>query len=85
MLVRTALAWKLGVPLGQVVSFGEPPRLSGAFLVGLEATPALRAAVRRVAVPVAREGEWTVYSLDCPATTRSPSPSSSAGVSGTTR
>src|SRR6185295_3411671 len=32
VLVRTALAWELGVPLSDVVSFGTRPRLSGAFV-----------------------------------------------------
>ena len=86
VLVRTALAWKLGVPLSQVVSFGRRPRLSGAFVVGLRASAALRRDVRRSATLVAREGEWSVYSLDCPATARaSPPPARSAGVSGATR
>ena len=46
-LVRTALAWQLDVPLSEVVSFGEPPRLSGAFVVGPQASPQLRARCRR--------------------------------------
>ena len=67
-LVRTALAWELDVPLSDVVSFGEPPRLSGAFVVGLQATPQLRAAMPAVATRVAQRGEWRVYSFRCPAT-----------------
>lgn len=83
-LVRTALAWELDVPLSHVVSFGRAPRLSGAFVVGLQATPRLRRDVHAAATPVARDGEWRVYSIDCPATAR-PSPARSAGVSGATR
>ena len=83
-LVRTTLAWELRVPLSDVVSFGRPPRLSGAFVLGLQATPRLRRDVRRVATFVARNGEWSVYSIDCPATA-SPSSARSAGVSGATR
>lgn len=83
-LVRTALAWELDVPLSHVVSFGRPPRLSGAFVVGLQASPRLRREVRAAGTAVARNGEWSVYSIDCPATA-SPSSARSAGVSGTTR
>lgn len=83
-LVRTALAWELGVPLSDVVSFGLAPRLSGAFVVGLQASPGLREDVRAAAVAVAQRGEWSVYSIDCPATA-SVSPTRSAGVSGATR
>jgi hypothetical protein len=77
VLARTALAWQLDVPLSNVVSFGKPPRLSGAFIVGPQASPQLREAVRAVAVPLAGRGEWRAYSLDCPAAT--------AGVSGARR
>lgn len=85
-LVRTALAWELDVALTDVVSFGEAPRLSGAFVVGLQASPGLRQDVRATATPVARSGEWSVYSIDCPATaSASPPAASSAGVSGATR
>lgn len=83
-LVRTALAWELDVALSEVVTFGRRPRLSGAFVVGPQASPGLRRAVRAAATPVARNGEWTVYSIDCPATARS-SPARSAGVTGATR
>ncbi len=69
-LVRTALAWQLDVPLSEVVSFGEPPRLSGAFVVGPQASPQLRVAMSAVATLVARRGEWRLYSLRCPATER---------------
>jgi hypothetical protein len=85
VLVRTGLAWELGVPLSQVVSFGTRPRLSGAFVVGLQASPGLRQDVREAAQLVAQEGEWTVYSIDCPATARPSVPARSAGVSGATR
>ncbi len=67
-LVRTALAWQLGVPLSHVVSFGEPPRLSGAFVVDLEARPRLRKDMHAVATQIGRVGEWRAYSIDCPAT-----------------
>jgi hypothetical protein len=83
-LVRTGLAWDLGVPLADVVSFGDPPRLSGAFFVGLQASPALRRAMRTRAREVASDGEWRLYSLDCPVTA-SASAARSAGVSGATR
>jgi hypothetical protein len=77
VLARTALAWQLGVPLADVVSFGVTPRLSGAFVIGPQASRSLRAGVRAVAVPLARRGEWRAYSLDCPAAT--------LGVSGARR
>lgn len=83
-LVRTGLAWDLGVPLADVVSFGDPPRLSGAFIVGLQASPALRRSVRATATAIASNGEWRLYSLDCPVTA-SASAARSAGVSGATR
>jgi len=83
-LVRTALAWELGVPLSHVVSFDRPPRLSGAFVVGLQASPRRAPRGAGAATPVARSGEWSVYSIDCPATAR-PSPPRSAGVSGASR
>lgn len=67
-LVRTALAWSLGLPLAEVVSFGGRPRLSGAFIVGLQASPALRRHMRATATEVASRGEWRVYSLACPST-----------------
>ncbi len=85
VLVRTALAWKLGVPLSQVVSFGTRPRLSGAFVVGLQASPGLRQDVRAAATRVGAGGEWSVYSIDCPATASSSPPARSAGVTGATR
>ena len=66
VLVRTALAWELGVPLSNVVSFGVKPRLSGAFVVGPQAAPGLREDVRTVAEQIGVRGEWRVYSLDCP-------------------
>ncbi|HWC27384.1 MAG TPA: hypothetical protein VG474_12430 [Solirubrobacteraceae bacterium] len=83
-LVRTALAWELDAALSQVVSFGERPRLSGAFVVGERAPRALQDSVRAVGTLAARADEWRVYSIDCPATA-SPSPVRSAGVSGATR
>ena len=67
VLVRTGLAWQLDVPLSDVVSFGRAPRLSGAFIVGPQASPRLREDVRAVAALVAVRGEWRAYSLDCPA------------------
>jgi hypothetical protein len=67
VLVRTALAWELGVPLSSVVSFGVTPRLSGAFVVGPQASPGLREDVRAVADQLGRRGEWRAYLLDCPA------------------
>jgi hypothetical protein len=66
VLVRTGLAWQLEVPLSDVVSFGAAPRLSGAFIVGPQASPGLREDVRAVAALVAVRGEWRAYSLDCP-------------------
>ncbi|HUR86735.1 MAG TPA: hypothetical protein VMY78_15445 [Solirubrobacteraceae bacterium] len=77
VLVRTALAWELDVPLADVVSFGRPPRDSGAFVVGQQASPGVREDVGAVATQVGRRGEWRVYSLDCPATI--------AGVTGARR
>jgi hypothetical protein len=86
VLVRTALAWRLGVPLSRVVSFGMPPRRSGAFVVGPRASLSLRREMRATATRVAQIGEWSVYSIDCPATASwSPPPARSAGVSGAAR
>ena len=85
VLVRTALAWELGVPLSHVVSFGRRPRLSGAFVIGPHAPADLRRDVRDTATAVAHEGAWGVYSIDCPATASSSSPVPSAGVTGATR
>ncbi len=84
VLVRTALAWELGVPLAGVVSFGEPSRRSGAFLLGLQASPGLREAMRAAGTRLGRRGEWTVYSVACPLTASS-SDARRAGVSGATR
>jgi hypothetical protein len=77
VLVRTALAWELDVPLSSVVSFGIGPRESGAFVVGPQASPGLREDVRAVAAELGERGEWGAYSLDCPAAT--------TGVSGARR
>ena len=85
VLVRTALAWRLGTPLSQVVSFGTRPRLSGAFVVGPQASPRLRRDVQRAATRVAGKGEWSVYSIDCPATASPSRGARSAGVTGATR
>ncbi len=88
VLVRTALSWELELPLSQVVSFGKPPTKSGAFVVGLQATGALRAYMRSHARLLAARGEWSVYSIDCPpvaAATSGARPARSAGVSGAQR
>ena len=85
VLVRTALAWELGVPLSHVVSFGKRPRLSGAFVMGPQAQAGLRRGVRDTATAVAHNGEWSVYSIDCPATASSSAAARSAGVTGATR
>jgi hypothetical protein len=65
------------VPLSRVVSFGQAPRDSGAFVVGPQAGAALRRAVRSAGDELGARGEWRVYSLDCPAAT--------AGVTGARR
>ena len=85
VLVRTGLSWELGVALSQVVSFGEPSRRSGAFVVGLQASPGLREDVRAAGTRLGRRGEWSVYSVACPLTASPPSAARSVGVSGTTR
>jgi hypothetical protein len=85
VLVRTALAWELRVPLSHVVSFGRRPRLSGAFVMGPQAPAGLRRGVRGTAVRVAHDGEWSVYSIGCPATASPSPPTPSAGVTGATR
>ena len=85
VLVRTALAWELDVPLADVVSFGEPSRRSGAFVVGLQASPGLREEMRTAGARLGRRGEWSVYSVACPLTASSSSEARSAGVSGATR
>jgi hypothetical protein len=84
VLVRTALAWQLRVPLSQVVSFGAPSRRSGAFVVGLQASPGLRQAMLSAGVPLGAQGEWSVRSVACPVT-ESSSSASSAGVAGASR
>jgi hypothetical protein len=85
VLVRPALAWKLRIPLSQVVSFGTRPRLSGAFVLGPRASRKLRQDVRSAGTRVAGNGEWSVYSIDCPATASGSPPARSVGVSGATR
>ena len=65
VLVRTALAWELRVPLSEVVTFGLPPTKSGAFVVGIQAPPRLRSDLARRAELLGSRGEWRVYSLDC--------------------
>ena len=89
VLVRTALAWELDAALADVVSFGRLPRMSGAFVVGPQAPPGLKQSLQGRADLRGRRGEWSVYSLDCPATagSRSSAPDSSlrAGVSGARR
>ena len=86
VLVRTALAWELGVPLSHVVSFGEPSRRSGAFVIGLQASPGLRHDMLAAGRLVARQGEWSVTSVACPVTASSAAAAArSAGVSGASR
>jgi hypothetical protein len=85
VLVRTALAWELDVGLSDVVSFGEPSRRSGAFVIGLQASPGLRHDMLAAGRGVARQGEWTVRSVACPRTASSSAPTRSAGVSGASR
>ena len=85
VLVRTALAWELDVRLADVVSFGEPSRRSGAFVVGLQASPGLRAAMRAAGTSLGRRGEWSVYSVACPLTASVSPAARSAGVSGAAR
>ena len=84
VLVRTALAWQLDVPLTDVVSFGEPSASSGAFVVGPGAPPRVRAYLRTHADLLGRRGEWRIYSLDC-SPIAAASSSRSAGVSGARR
>ena len=84
VLVRTALAWQLDVPLAEVVSFGEPSARSGAFVVGPGAPRPVRAYLRTHADLLGRRGEWRIYSLDC-SPTAAASSSRSAGVSGAQR
>jgi hypothetical protein len=78
VLVRTALAWELDVPLSRVVSFGDPPEKSGAFVAGPQATPAARAALRQRGVLLGARGEWRLYSINCASARRT-------GVSGARR
>lgn len=66
VLVRTELAWELGVGLAQVVSFGEPSARSGAFVVGPRATPLVVAFMRAHGTLLGARDEWRVYSIDCP-------------------
>jgi len=86
VLVRTALAWELGVPLGDVVTFGDLPAQDGAFVVGSQASPLLAAFMRGHADLAGERGEWRVYSLGCPPAGAADSSSSASvritGVSG---
>lgn len=84
VLVRTALAWQLEVPLSHVVSFGVPSRRSGVFVIGPQASPGLRHEMLAVGAPLAAHGEWSVRSVACPAV-ESASSASRAGVSGASR
>ncbi len=84
VLVRTALAWQLGVPLSEVVSFGAPSRRSGAFVIGLQASPGLRHDMLAAGAPLGHQGEWSVRAVACPVAVSS-SPARSAGVSGASR
>ena len=84
VLVRTGLAWQLGVPLADVVSFGTPSRRSGAFVIGLQASPGLRHEMRSVGTLLARHGEWSVRSVGCPLTANASS-ARSTGVAGASR
>ncbi|HEX8158415.1 MAG TPA: hypothetical protein VF526_13610 [Solirubrobacteraceae bacterium] len=85
VLVRTAVAWRLEVRLSDVVSFGRPPRLSGVFLLGPQASQSLELAIRAHGVPVATRGEWHAYSIDCPRSAGASSSASRSGVSGARR
>jgi hypothetical protein len=89
VLVRTALAWELRASLSDVVSFGKPPTRSGAFVVGTEGSPRLRADLAARGELLGKNGEWRVYSLDCPRSGAAAASSSasvrSAGVSGAQR
>ena len=85
VLVRTGLAWQLGVPLADVVSFGAPSRRSGAFVIGLQASPGLRHEMRGAGTLLARHGEWSVRSVACPLTASASAAARSAGVSGASR
>lgn len=84
VLVRTALAWELDVPLSQVVAFGAPSRASGAFILGLGAPRALHDDIRSAGRLLGVSGEWRAYSIGCPVTATSPPPRN-AGVSGASR
>ncbi len=90
VLVRTALAWELDVPLSEVVSFGAPSARSGAFVVGPQATPLVRSFMRGHAELLGSNREWRVYSIACPLagaaiSSSFDSASASAGVSGALR
>lgn len=84
VLLRTALAWQLGVPLSQVVSFGAPPGRSGAFVVGPGASLPVWLRLGTRGRLLGERGEWRVYSLGCSPMAEASS-SRSAGVSGARR
>ena len=66
---RMALAWKLGLPLGDVGRRpGGGPGVTFALLGGPQ-DRALAAEHRPEVVPLARSTEWVVYALACPAVT----------------
>lgn len=63
---RMALAWKLGLPLGDVGRRpGDAPGVVFARLGGLQ-DRTLSAEHRPDVVPLARSAEWVVYALACP-------------------
>ena len=84
VLVRTALAWELDVPLSRVVGFGLPAMWSGAFVAGPGTRLDARRRLARRARLLGSRGEWRIYLLDCSAIA-SASSSRSAGVSGARR
>jgi hypothetical protein len=84
VLVRTALAWELDVGLARVVSFGLPPRRSGAFVAGPGTPLGARVRLATGARLLGSRGEWDLYLLGC-SPIAAASSSRSAGVSGARR
>jgi hypothetical protein len=87
VLTRPALAWELGVPLGEVVSFRLAPTEPGAYVVGPRPSVRVRRHTWRGAERLGARGEWRAYSIDCPAAARSERDAGArdAGVSGARR
>jgi hypothetical protein len=85
VLVRTALAWELDVPMSHVKSLRRASRLQGMIVVGPQAAPRLRRRIALRAPPRTVRGEWRLYSLPCAAPATATASAASTGVTGARR